>query len=289
MYGYLRTYSDELKVKQVRLYKKYYCTLCSQLDNKIGILYRFLTSYDITLFLMIFDCLSEDKKECKVKCPTKRKSYMFSVSENALNYSLIVCLYWVREKLIDDYNDEKRHRLLRSIFSRNKKIKNILKAEQPFSWDKSMEQYYRAEQDEKSSFDELIKAIGNCYGGVFRDYVTYTNISVDMELMYNFGKNIGEYIYIMDAYDDYFDDKKKKRFNPFYRMIGYTTFEDDCTEISKRVEFILEIICANLQQIIHEIFSKNSDQVQIIKNVLSFGIWRKYKDISKKYKLNNEK
>lgn len=289
MYGYLRTYSDELKVKQVRLYKKYYCTLCSQLDNKIGILYRFLTSYDITLFLMIFDCLSEDKKECKVKCPTKRKSYMFSASENALNYSLIVCLYWVREKLIDDYNDEKRHRLLRRIFSRNKKIKNILKAEQPFSWDKSMEQYYRAEQDEKSSFDELIKAIGNCYGGVFRDYVTFTNISVDMELMYNFGKNIGEYIYIMDAYDDYFDDKKKKRFNPFYRMIGYTTFEDDCTEISKRVEFILEIICANLQQIIHEIFSKNSDQVQIIKNVLSFGIWRKYKEISKKYKLNNEK
>ncbi len=284
MYGYLRIYSDELKLKQIRLYRMYYCALCTKLGEQVGIMYRFMTSYDITLFLIIFDCLAEnDKISYSLKCPMKKMKNDIEISPIALQYSLLACIYGIQAKLNDDYIDETKHKFINRIINNNKIIKNLLDTDMVLKWKENMEKYYVCEKNENVSFDDCVNAIGHVYGCIFADYIDYAHIDADKNMMYMLGKNIGKYIYIMDAYDDYFDDLKKKRFNPIFKMQNYEEWNKDIKEIVKRVDFLLNIITNNIFDILHNIFITNNDQIEVIKNVLGFGTWKKYEIVTKKY------
>ena len=107
MFGYIKVNNDDLIGKHLRLYKEYYCALCTQLKIEHGMAYRFLTNYDVTFFLMLFDCLEKEKSEMSIKCPinNKRNKTVY-ISKNAMEYSILIDLFWTMEKLNDDINDE---------------------------------------------------------------------------------------------------------------------------------------------------------------------------------------
>ncbi len=286
MYGYIRYCRDEMKVKYIKLYDKYYCLLCTELDNNVGFFYQILTSYDITAFMLFFDSvLQENKNEYQIRCPfSKRKNCTVIVSSSAVDFSVLLSLFMASQKIEDNCMDEKsaKWKLIRSIIEKNKKFQDIIHDDYIEKWKSLLSDYYSAEKDENCNFDRLINLIGKAYGEVFKDFFVLNHLDYNLNNIYKLGCNIGKYIYFMDAYDDYFDDLKRKRFNPIIRMIDYKKIKENKMEIRKKSSFIIGIIINKLDALVNENFDIHSDEFEIFKNIIVHGMSERFVSISSK-------
>ena len=60
MFGYVRIYKPELKIKDYEIYKAAYCSVCRALGRHYGVIARGLLSYDAT-FLFLYGNASRQK------------------------------------------------------------------------------------------------------------------------------------------------------------------------------------------------------------------------------------
>lgn len=114
-------------------------------------------------------------------------------------------------------------------------------------------------------------------------YAKIYNVNVDHESLYQFGFNIGKYIYVMDAYDDYFSDIRKNRFNPITRLYDYDRIKDDKVKIKDRLKFIISVIVSKIQKSASELLSNESNENEIIMNVINYGMVERFNSVSRKY------
>ncbi len=292
MFGYIKVNNDELKGKHLRLYKEYYCALCTQLKIELGMAYRFLTNYDVTFFLMLFDCLEKEKSEMSIKCPinNKRNKTVY-ISKNAMEYSILIDLFWTMEKLNDDINDEGKKLLhvINKIMRKNEGIASRYDANELIKkWEDKLQEFYKAEKGNES-FDYLSNLIGDVYGIVFEDYCYFAGIEFDKTKIYEFGCLLGKYIYIMDAFDDYFDDVKKSRFNPIMKMYDYDDIKNCINKLCIRVESIISFIVQEINNLFDACFVDNCETFYIVENVVRYGLIDKLIEIkAKKYAVGDE-
>lgn len=286
MYGYIKYSKEEMKVKHIRLYSKYYCVLCTELGKKLGILYRFFTSYDITAFMLFFDSIANCEKQAyKIKCPLNhRKNGTVMISPCAVDYSLVVCLFWVQQKIEDNLIDEKSSiwRFVDNIFKKNNFFQNMLSESYIDKWKKLLNDYFDAEKDDNSSFDELTNLIGNAYGEVFRDFIHLYNLDFQEDELFYIGFNIGKFIYIMDAYDDYHKDIQSSKFNPICRMIDYETIKNDKNLLIQKIGFLIQVIVSKINKIVETNTYESNDQTQIFINIIQYGMIEMFERISEK-------
>jgi hypothetical protein len=107
MFGYVRPYKDELKVKDYELFKSVYCGLCHSLKKRCGIAGRFIINYDFTFLALL---LSHKEKDCSASCksciaaPFKGRKAIKSnkILDECADMSIILS-YW---KLKDGIRDE---------------------------------------------------------------------------------------------------------------------------------------------------------------------------------------
>lgn len=53
MFGYIRPFQPELRMKEYEAYKSVYCGLCKELGRRYGIFARFTLSYDFTFLAIL--------------------------------------------------------------------------------------------------------------------------------------------------------------------------------------------------------------------------------------------
>lgn len=80
MFGYVKVAEDDLKVKEYKRYKKYYCDLCRHIANYSQIA-RMMLSYDMVFFSLLLepDAANEctmSKKEIR-RCRKKHDIHSF--------------------------------------------------------------------------------------------------------------------------------------------------------------------------------------------------------------------
>ena len=109
MFGYVRAYKPEMRVKEFEMYKAIYCSLCKKLGKNYGILSRFTLNYDFTFLCLLELALSEKNCElCQKRCtfnPFKKCNYCTDLS---LGFDLpaaaaMIMLYY---KISDNICDE---------------------------------------------------------------------------------------------------------------------------------------------------------------------------------------
>lgn len=64
MFGYVRIYKPELKIKDYEIYKAAYCSVCRALGRHYGVIARGLLSYDAT-FLYLYRAAISEAADCK--------------------------------------------------------------------------------------------------------------------------------------------------------------------------------------------------------------------------------
>lgn len=109
MFGYVKIYKEEMKLKEIKKYQLMYCSLCNQLKKDYGIISRLILSYDMT-FLLIHLEHSVSKSnitDLKFHCPMNPlKRIQSSVSTDLIEYSAFLNYWLAIEKLSDDINDD---------------------------------------------------------------------------------------------------------------------------------------------------------------------------------------
>jgi len=225
VFGYLQIEKEELLVKEFETYKAVYCGLCKQMGKDYSFLTRLTLSYDCTFYAMLLmslhsSCGGFKKGRCTCN-PLKRCNFAYSKNDDyqkAAAFSIITVYY----KLIDDINDSGFFkslfsRMIKPFFSHQRK-----KAKKRYPWideyvAEMMERQAVIEQDKSSSVDISADPTAQMLGKIL---AKDGNDKTESRVLYEYGYNIGRWIYLMDAADDMEKDAKSLSFNPFIQEDG---------------------------------------------------------------------
>lgn len=220
MFGYVKIYKDELKVKEYNAFRAYYCGLCKTLKDEYGFFSRLGLNYDSVFLAVLLSSVTENRYSCHAeRCianPVKKKP--IADKNVSLSYSAAVMVILALLKLKDDIKDEYSIKSLLA-YTMLLPARHRIKKRYGTLYQKSKE-YVRAlsqlERENCSSQDALSNAFASLMQLLFTpDFVTDENTR---RILGHIGYLLGRFIYILDAYEDIEQDKKKKCFNMFLAL-----------------------------------------------------------------------
>ena len=224
MFGYVRTDTPYLYIKDDTLYKAMYCGVCKGIAKVCGHSARMGLSYDVTfLSVILHNIAGVDVKIEKSHCLTHciRSKPMAEVDEltcmlGALNTVLVYFKY------TDDIEDGDRGRGKRLWFKKGyarvkkkyPKIERIVR--------ENLARQAEAERAKTESIDRAADATATMLAEVCDYMLGEKKTAYTHNLFYA----VGKWIYLIDALDDYDKDKKKGAYNPFVLAYGAPTREE---------------------------------------------------------------
>lgn len=271
MFGYVTVCEPELKMKDFRKYRAYYCGLCRRLKEKYGFSGQMTLTYDMTFAIILLTSLyeSETKEErhrCKIHPVKKQIMLQNEITEYAADMNLLLAYYHMR----DDWEDEKKISGLFGTGVLKGKAKKIsVKYErQCRQIRKSLSELAKCEKENSMDLD---RAAG-CFGRLMEELFVYRKDVWEKQLR-KIGFYLGKFIYIMDAYEDLEKDLEKHCYNPLRKYVAEQDYE----------EKIRQILCMMIAECSAE-FEKLPCllDVDILRNILYDGVWNRYKAIQKK-------
>ncbi len=219
MYGYIKTHVPELKMREMEYYKAVYCGLCRTMGQCTGQCSRLTLSYDFTFFALVRMAIEGynptiEKRVCLVH-PLKKRL----MAEP--NPTLEMCAYlsgiMAYHKVLDDRHDEGGHRRFKAgvampyVSGLRKKALRHGYGQADDHVAQCMKELAELEAEQPMSADRPAELFGNLMSYL----LAYGLEENTQKIAQNIGKHIGRWVYLMDAIDDFEEDKKKGRYNPF--------------------------------------------------------------------------
>ncbi len=270
MFGYVKIYKDELKVKDYNLFKAYYCGLCQTIKREYGFPARYFLSYDVTFLAILLVAVAEKEPSFSpIRClanPAIRRPSM--EKDEALSYASAVNVLLTWFKLKDDWSD-------------NHSIKAALLM--PFmvmKCRKAQKRYpalYKKISDGLASLsalegegcrepDQVAAAFGNLMADIFDSQLLKDR--EERRILTYCGYLLGRFIYLLDAWADRDEDEKKRTYNPFLLAKGLAE-----ETIYMSLEYTLAELGNSLQLL------KTKRNRDILENVIYLGLKKALEDV----------
>lgn len=236
MLGYVRTDAPELRVREQQYYRAIYCGLCHRMGKCTGQCSRMTLSYDFVFLAALRLSLAKEtpdiKKQRCIRHPFRARPTLAPCEplDFCADASAILCYH----KLGDDLADEHGTKRLRALFLR------------PFFWsayrrakkrrpalDRAIGEHLKAlsilekSPDTGSSADALAECFGEVMAAVFSDGLSGN----DERLARAIGRGVGRWIYFADAADDFDEDIRRNRFNPYRHTLGDAPTDADWEKV----------------------------------------------------------
>lgn len=269
MFGYVRTDTPYLYIKDDTLYRAAYCGVCKGIGQVCGNAARMGLSYDVTFLSVLFhNILGQDmqieKQHCLTHCIRSRK--MAEVDEltcqlGALN--TILAYYKYTDDIADGDKGKGKRLWFQKGFKRAKraypKIEEIVRRN-----------LANQEEVEKNKVDSVDRA-ADATAVMLAEFSNLVLGEQATPHTYNLLYAVGKWIYLIDALDDYDKDVKKGAYNPF--VLAYKA---ECLEkllsgkYAEEVKFIFRSLFLDIKEHLAEIsFHFNKD---LTDNVLLRGL-----------------
>lgn len=273
MFGYVVVDKPSLRIREYGYYRATYCGLCHAMGKCTGCLSRMTLSYDMTFFALLRGLICESEFSFKKRrCPRHPIKKIQTVEMNdELEYSAYVGAILTSGKLFDNINDEKGAKrafakFLRVFFSQMEKKSAKKLPELASLVEKKLAELGDIEKNKVASID----APAEVFGSMMASLLSFELEGEKKLIASNIGKRIGRWIYIVDAFDDYENDKKSGSYNPFVLLYGGEEFTpDNLLSISSMLEAEMALVCSSLD-LLDEDGDKNRGE--IIKNILCIGM-----------------
>ncbi len=277
MFGYVKAYKPELKIKHYEEYRGVYCSLCRTLGKRYGLAARLTLNYDFT-FLAIMRMSVRETAPCftQKRCPfnpAKRCNFCRDENED-LNFAADTAMIMIYYKILDDIKDEKFFkrllmRFLKLFFRRKyKKAKARLPEAEAITAEMAEKQRI-TEESRTPSLDESAEPSAEAMGRILA--LGFEGSTA--RIMRRIGYCIGKWVYITDAYADREKDKKTDSYNP----LNIQTRSDE------EVEGVLNMTNADMLAAYNLLTVRQFGAVT--ENVLTDGLYHSYR----KEKEKNEK
>ena len=242
MFGYIATDFPNVFVKDTVLYRASYCGLCKGIGKCCGNGGRLTLSYDFT-FLSVFlhNIAGRDfdiKKENCILHPFKKRPVATpdELTERLGALNVILSFYKLTDDVIDEGKGKGKRFFFKSAFKRAKKKESVLDGIVKNS-------YAKLREFEKSGSDS-VDMVSDVFATMTKDVIEELLGDKYTETSGAVAYNLGKWIYLIDALDDYDKDKKSGNYNVFLTSFG--EFADKKTFISEKR--------ADLENIFGEIF-----------------------------------
>lgn len=265
MFGYVQVRKPELKIKDYEVYHGFYCGLCKVLKEQYGFWGQVTLTYDMTYLIIllssVYDIMPEKTSQRCMVHPAKKHLRLYNeVSEYAAHVNMLLSYY----KFQDDKEDEhsKKAWLALKLY-RNKKGKAARKHDR---LEKEIS-YWLSELSKAEKMKEQdIVYPAECFGRIMESIFSYREDCFAKDLR-RLGFCLGQFIYIMDAYEDRKDDEKEGKFNPLSLWKEFPDYE-------KKVENLLLDAASEAAAAYRKL--PCIEYADILGNILYAGIWNRY-------------
>ncbi len=270
MFGYIRPYKPELKIKDYETYRSVYCGLCKELGRLFGPFARMTLNYDFT-FLALLQLGLSDKptsssiQRCMMHPFNKR---LCCHSSDSLRLTACSAMLMVYYKNKDNYNDggliEKGFSLLLHPFAAHAKRRaSALYPELDHTLRDMMNSQALLERKCCPSVDDAANPTASALSSIC------TMLSHDerqQRVLSRFGYLLGRWVYLIDALDDLDDDIKHKRYNPFI----YSLAEEPIDNVKSQAACSLRLTHGELTKTYHLLTLNH--HADILENIIFLGL-----------------
>ena len=275
MFGYVLPHKPELKVKEYDYYKAVYCGVCKQMGVRCGCISRFFLSYDSVFLALAHMSVSgaDDVRISQGRCVMNPFKKVLYCDSRHIDFCADVSVLLVWHKINDDIRDKGfpkniLARLLSLLMMRSHRRAAKLTEGVDERIARSMEELHVLEAKRSPNMDMAAATFFDMLADISKSGI---DDDVKSRVAYEIGKNIGRWIYIIDAYNDIEEDLKSGDYNPLIYRFKKSDSED-ATSFSKRireeVDFTLSQCIYNLSQAIE--FCTREDPV--LTNIVNQGL-----------------
>ncbi len=282
MFGNIKPYKPEMKMRDFTNYRAYYCGLCKSMGSRYAGLCNLGLSYEAVFIALIMSSLSDDKVTVKMK-----NCFMHPFSKRAM----------VIHNASVDKAAALNVLLMYNSFCDNVKDENDFKSRLAKLWFKGP--YRKAVEDNreedkliKESLDELHLIEESCCDMIERVAQPFADMMGQIasrlvkdggKSLYDFGFFMGKWLYVIDAYADIEHDIKHKSYNPFILAYPENTKQNSKND----AEYLLSWTLEELGNIYDTLEIKRNKE--IIENILFFGMpHRTHEVLEGKDRINNK-
>lgn len=274
MLGYVRVNAQELRLREYEYYRALYCGLCRRMGKCTGQCSRLSLSYDfVFLATLRMSLLGERPQIQKIRCllhPFKRRNA--AASSPTLDYCANASALLSYHKLNDDLADEKGFSkmkagflrlLMRGAYRRARKHHKDLD-EKIGDCLKRLSEYEKS-PPEYPSADTPAALFGELMAAVFSEGLEGGNARIASE----FGRAVGHWIYLADAADDFWEDLKKGRFNPYRGLFGESPTKEDLDDL--RISLTAQLMRGEKAMLLIDSYAAE-ELKEILYNIMYLGL-----------------
>lgn len=273
MFGYIRTDTPELRVRENEYYRAVYCGLCRAQGKCTGQCSRMTLSYDMVFLALVRLAISGETPAVKrgrcIAHPFRKRNYLDYC--DTLAYCADVSALLVYGKTADDLKDERGSKRFKALalkpFAKKMRKKALRRLAE---LDKIIENGLRRLSEIEAQKLESVDIPADYFGELLGDLLSYGLPEKESRILKNIGKHIGRWIYIVDAADDLEEDLKRNRFNPFACLYGNQMLtEEQKRDVSASLR--LELLAAEPA---FDLLDYNCDRnvEELIKNIIYRGM-----------------
>lgn len=291
MFGYVKTYTPELKVADHEYYRAAYCGLCRSMGKCTGQCSRFTLSYDFTFLALIRLALageevSFDKKRC-IAHPLRKRRMMKQNPQ--LEYCAYAAALLSYHKLCDDIEDERGAKKITALLARPfvaPMRRRAIKKGGLEALDSLISEKLKELSSFECSGEASVDAPADIFGEILAAIAEHGLEENRARIAKNIGYHLGRWVYITDALDDLAEDILKKRYNPFALMYGR---EIDERERGLIADALKNELCDTERAFDLIEFGEDKSLENIISNVFYLGMPRTVESVLAKDKCEKNK
>lgn len=281
MFGYVKPVVSELLVKEHEFYRATYCGICRAMKKHTGALSNVTLSYDsvflaLVRMLYIDDAAFSARRRRCIAHPLKKRPML---DENeAIKYTARAFAVLTYYKLRDDLHDERGLKRLASgavqPITSHANAKASLGALGEIVADR-LAKIDALEAEKCQSVDAPAALFGELLGEIFAAGLPEGERLVPYELGYHLGK----FIYAADAAEDYAEDKKRGRYNPYVLLYGG---EPLSAENKQSIKCALLLECKRIEAAVNLLpFGTRATIENIINNIIYLGLVKRIEFLDK--------
>lgn len=267
MFGYIYVNEQELKLRELTVYRSFYCGLCNNLKRRYGRMAQMMLNYDMTFLALLLNGLYEPQTQTEehrcIPHPVRKHRML---DNDAIGYAADMSVLLSYQKLRDDWEDEKkqtRRAAAAALRSSYRKL-CISYPRQAEAVEKNIRLLREAERQGCHDIDQVAGLTGRFLAEIF-----VWKDDIWQEDLRQMGFFMGKFIYLMDAMDDLKKDEKHGSYNLFSEYGDIWSPEHE-KEIFGMLTDMMTAAARAFERL------PVLEHAEILRNILYSGVWCKY-------------